>query len=72
MVRSESQAPDITDLGAEAVVADLTGDVSHAVEGIDAIIFAAGSGGEDVSGASTATAQSTSSTRPKLRASSGL
>ena len=50
MVRSESQAPDITDLGAEAVVADLTGDVSHAVEGIDAIIFAAGSGGEDVWG----------------------
>ncbi|ELZ11032.1 NAD-dependent epimerase/dehydratase [Halovivax asiaticus JCM 14624] len=50
MVRTESQAPDITDLGAEAVVADLTGDVSHAVEGIDAIIFAAGSGGEDVWG----------------------
>ncbi|HMB49512.1 MAG TPA: SDR family oxidoreductase, partial [Natronoarchaeum rubrum] len=50
MVRAESQAPDITDLGAEPVVADLTGDVSHAVEGIDAIIFAAGSGGEDVWG----------------------
>ena len=50
MVRAESQAPDITDLGAEPVVADLTGDVSHAVEGIDAIIFTAGSGGEDVWG----------------------
>ncbi|AGB14713.1 NmrA-like family protein [Halovivax ruber XH-70] len=50
MVRAESQSPDITDLGAEPVVADLTGDVSHAVEGIDAIIFAAGSGGEDVWG----------------------
>jgi len=50
MVRSESQAPDIEDLGAEPVVADLTADVSHAVDGIDAIIFAAGSGGEDVWG----------------------
>ncbi|WP_256300784.1 SDR family oxidoreductase [Haloarchaeobius salinus] len=50
MVRAESQASDIEDLGAEPVVADLTGDVSHAVEGIDAIIFAAGSGGEDVWG----------------------
>ncbi|EMA69285.1 SDR family oxidoreductase [Halorubrum kocurii] len=50
MVRVESQAPDIGELGAEPVVADLSGDVSHAVEGIDAIIFAAGSGGEDVWG----------------------
>ena len=50
MVRVESQAPDIRDLGAEPVVADLAGDVSHAVEEIDAIIFAAGSGGEDVWG----------------------
>jgi len=50
MVRAESQASDIEDLGAEPVVADLTGDVSHAVEGIDAIVFAAGSGGEDVWG----------------------
>ncbi len=40
----------IEDLGAEPVVADLTGDVSHAVDGIDAIIFAASSGGEDVWG----------------------
>jgi uncharacterized protein YbjT (DUF2867 family) len=50
MVRKESQAPDIEDLGAESVVADLTQDVSHAVEGTDAIVFAAGSGGEDVWG----------------------
>ncbi|WP_050033200.1 SDR family oxidoreductase [Halorubrum halophilum] len=50
MVRAESQAPDIEDVGAEPVVADLTGDLSHAVEGIDAIVFAAGSGGEDVWG----------------------
>jgi uncharacterized protein YbjT (DUF2867 family) len=50
LIRAESQAADIRDLGAEPVVADLTGDVSQAVEGIDAIIFAAGSGGEDVWG----------------------
>ncbi|WP_049908694.1 MULTISPECIES: SDR family oxidoreductase [Halorubrum] len=50
MVRVETQAPDVRELGAEPVVADLTGDVSHAVEGVDAIIFAAGSGGEDVWG----------------------
>ncbi|MFC6727168.1 SDR family oxidoreductase [Natronoarchaeum mannanilyticum] len=50
MVRDESQTPEIEDLGAEPVVADLTEDVSHAVEGVDAVIFAAGSGGEDVWG----------------------
>src|SRR6056297_3407865 len=50
MVRKESQASDIESIGAEPVVADLTGDVSHAVEGVDAVIFAAGSGGEDVWG----------------------
>ncbi|EMA59647.1 SDR family oxidoreductase [Halorubrum lipolyticum] len=48
MVRAESQASDITDLGAKPIVADLTADLSHAVTGIDAIIFAAGSGGNDV------------------------
>lgn len=50
MVRDDRQVEDIEDLGAEAVVADLTQDVSHAVEGCDAIIFAAGSGGDDVWG----------------------
>jgi uncharacterized protein YbjT (DUF2867 family) len=50
MVREESQVPEMEDFGVEAVVADLTEDVSHAVEGCDAIIFAAGSGGEDVEG----------------------
>ncbi|SEW00640.1 SDR family oxidoreductase [Halobacterium jilantaiense] len=50
MVRVESQAADIEELGGEPVVADLTEDVSHAVEGVDAIVFAAGSGGEDVWG----------------------
>lgn len=50
MVRDEAQQSDIADLGAEPVLADLTEDVSHAVEGCDAIIFAAGSGGDDVWG----------------------
>ncbi len=50
MVRDDRHVEDIEDLGAEAVVADLTQDVSHAVEGCDAIIFAAGSGGDDVWG----------------------
>ncbi|RBI59016.1 SDR family NAD(P)-dependent oxidoreductase [halophilic archaeon] len=50
MVRDDGQVADVEALGAEAVVADLTQDVGHAVQGRDAIIFAAGSGGEDVWG----------------------
>ncbi|WP_115862990.1 SDR family oxidoreductase [Halorussus litoreus] len=50
MVRDEEQAPDVEALGGEPVVADLTADVTHAVRECDAIIFAAGSGGEDVWG----------------------
>ncbi|RDI70545.1 SDR family oxidoreductase [Halopelagius longus] len=50
MVREEAQVEDIESLGAEPVVADLTEDVTHAVEGRDAVIFAAGSGGDDVWG----------------------
>ncbi|QCS43286.1 SDR family oxidoreductase [Natrinema versiforme] len=50
MVRDDSQTDEMADLGGEPVVADLTGDVDHAVEGCDAILFAAGSGGEDVYG----------------------
>ena len=50
MVRKESQVDEMTEFGVETVVADLTGDVGHAVPGHDAIIFAAGSGGEDVEG----------------------
>jgi len=50
MVRDESQTDEMAELGGEPVVADLTGDVDHAVEGCDAIVFAAGSGGEDVYG----------------------
>lgn len=50
MVRDEAQVEDIDALGAEPVVADVTQDVTHAVQGCDAIIFAAGSGGDDVWG----------------------
>ena len=50
MVRKESQAPEMAEFGVETVVADLTADVTHAVRGHDAIVFAAGSGGEDVEG----------------------
>lgn len=50
MVRNDTQVPTIEELGADAIVADLTQDVAHAVRGCDAIVFAAGSGGEDVWG----------------------
>ena len=50
LVRDQTQVSKLEKLGAEAVVADLKGDVSHAVKGCDAIIFAAGSGGKDVEG----------------------
>ncbi|WP_435176319.1 SDR family oxidoreductase [Halorussus sp. AFM4] len=50
MVRDEAQTTDVEELGAEPVLADLTEDVTHAVEGCDAVVFAAGSGGEDVEG----------------------
>jgi uncharacterized protein YbjT (DUF2867 family) len=44
MIRNEEQAPALEKLGAETVVADLEKDFSHALEGCDAVIFAAGSG----------------------------
>lgn len=50
MVREESQVSEMEAFGVETVVADLTEDVSHGVSGSDAIIFAAGSGGDDVEG----------------------
>ena len=50
MVRKESQVGEMEAFGVETVVADLTEDVTHAVTGHDAIVFAAGSGGEDVEG----------------------
>ena len=50
MVRKEAYVADLKPLSTEVVIADLTGDVSHAVGGCDAVIFAAGSSGEDVEG----------------------
>lgn len=45
MIRKEDQADHLLDLGADHVtVADLESDLDHAVKGMDAIIFAAGSG----------------------------
>ena len=51
MVRDDDQVAEMESQGAdETVVADLTETVSHALEGSDAIVFAAGSGGDDVYG----------------------
>lgn len=48
MVRDGAQTEAVAALGADPVVADLTESVHHAVEGCDAVVFAAGSGGEAV------------------------
>ncbi|OZC03186.1 SDR family oxidoreductase [Rubricoccus marinus] len=48
MIRDEDQSDLIRSLGGEPLVSDLTGDVSQAPEDCDAVIFAAGSGGEAV------------------------
>lgn len=50
MIREQSQVEEMEAFGVETVVADLTEDVTHALAGQDAIVFAAGSGGEDVEG----------------------
>lgn len=44
MIRNQDQAQRLRELGGEPVVADLEGDVSHTVEGSDAVIFSAGGG----------------------------
>jgi len=44
LVRSAAQAPVMERLGAQVVVADLEGDPSSAVPGVDAVVFAAGAG----------------------------
>ncbi|WP_214482435.1 SDR family oxidoreductase [Bacillus sp. SM2101] len=45
MIRDDSQREDLISLGASStVLADLEKEMSHAIEGCDAIIFAAGSG----------------------------
>ena len=44
LVRREDAAAELAALGAETVVADLTGDVAHTLPGCDAAVFAAGAG----------------------------
>lgn len=45
MVRKEEQKEIFEDMEVSTVLADLEGDVDHALKGIDKVIFAAGSGG---------------------------
>ena len=45
MIRKEEQKQIFDDMGVESVIADLEGEVKHAFEGVDKVIFAAGSGG---------------------------
>ncbi|MGF3105388.1 SDR family oxidoreductase [Rossellomorea sp. DUT-2] len=45
MIRKTEQAKDMEDLGARPIVADLEKDFSYALENVNAVIFAAGSGG---------------------------
>lgn len=44
MIRRPDQAEDLTAAGAHTVTGDLEGDLEHAVEGVDAVLFCAGSG----------------------------
>ncbi len=44
LVRREEAAAELNNLGAETVVADLTGDVSQTLTGCEAVVFAAGAG----------------------------
>ncbi|PKA84388.1 uncharacterized protein YbjT (DUF2867 family) [Ulvibacter sp. MAR_2010_11] len=48
MVRNEKQQHEFQQQNIETVLGDLTNDVSRTTEGIDRVIFAAGSGGKDV------------------------
>lgn len=45
MIRKTEQAKDMEDLGARPIIADLEQDFSYALENVNAVIFAAGSGG---------------------------
>lgn len=44
MIRKEEQSEDIKNAGGEPVLADLEGNLDQAVQGVSAVIFAAGSG----------------------------
>lgn len=48
MIRNESQQESFRSQEVDTVIGDLTQDVSHTTNGIDRVIFAAGSGGKDV------------------------
>jgi len=48
MIRKEDQKQQFEKDGIKTVMGDLTKDVSHTTEGIDKVIFAAGSGGSNV------------------------
>ncbi|MCM2605178.1 SDR family oxidoreductase [Rossellomorea marisflavi] len=45
MIRKTEQAEEMENLGARPIVADLEGDFSYALDNVNAVIFAAGSGG---------------------------
>lgn len=46
MVRKEEQTKQFSDKGIDTVLGDLEKDFSHAFEGVDTVVFAAGSGGD--------------------------
>lgn len=48
MVRKEAQLDQFKVDGVETVLADLTKDLTHAVKGVDKVLFTAGSGGKNV------------------------
>lgn len=48
MVRKEAQLNQFKADGVETVLADLTKDLTHAVKGVDKVLFTAGSGGKNV------------------------
>jgi len=48
MVRKEEQQKQFKADGVKTVLADLTGDLTDAVKGVDKVVFAAGSGGKNV------------------------
>ena len=46
MVRKEEQVEQFKEKGIDTVLGDLQKDFSHAFEGVDSVVFAAGSGGD--------------------------
>lgn len=48
MVRNENQVPQFKEKGIRTVVGNLLSDLTHVTKGIDKVVFAAGSGGQNV------------------------